>query len=116
MDRNSNRQGPEISARKHEPVFNMPGVILLLIAACAILYFWPAYFLTDQQYLGLLARGAFVPIRYSGQFELDIYAFTTPFTYAFMHGSLAYLAVNMIWLAAFGTPLANRLGNGRFLL
>ena len=37
-------------------------------------------------------------------------AFTSPLTYAFLHGSIAHLAINMIWLAAFGSPLANRMG------
>ena len=56
------------------------------------------------------------PVRYSGQYDIDIYAFTTPFTYAFLHGGLAHLAINMVWLAAFGSPLANRLGTLRFAL
>src|SRR5690606_24963635 len=48
-------------------------------------------------------------------FELEIWAFTSPFTYTFLHGGFAHLAVNAIWLAAFGAPLANRLGSARFL-
>jgi membrane associated rhomboid family serine protease len=116
MDRNRDGGAPEISARGREPVFNLPAIIVLLIGVCVAVYLVQAYVLSDRQYLALLLRGAFIPIRYSGQFALEVYAFTTPFTYAFMHGSLAHLAINMIWLAAFGTPLANRLGNGRFLL
>jgi membrane associated rhomboid family serine protease len=102
--------------RPREPVFNVPMIVVLLIGACTAMYLIEAYALTDEQYFGLLIRAAFVPIRYSGKFDLDIYAFTTPFTYSFLHGSLPHLAINMIWLAAFGTPLANRLGNLRFLL
>ncbi len=98
-----------------EPVFNMPGIIVLLIAACTGIYLVQSYVLSDRQYFELLVRGAFIPIRYSGQYALEVYAFTSPITYAFLHGSFAHLAVNMIWLAAFGTPLANRLGNLRFL-
>lgn len=116
MDRNRNGAAPEISARGREPVFNLPAIIVLLIGICVAVYLVQAYVLTDGQYLALLLRGAFIPIRYSGRYALDVYAFTTPFSYAFMHGSLAHLAINMIWLAAFGSPLANRLGNGRFLL
>ena len=59
---------------------------------------------------------AFIPIRYSGQFPLDLYAFTSPVTYSLLHGGWAHLAINMIWLAAFGSPLANRLGAARFVL
>jgi membrane associated rhomboid family serine protease len=40
----------------------------------------------------------------------------TALTYAFLHGSWVHLAVNSIWLAAFGTPIARRCGAGRFFL
>lgn len=115
---NKNREGgaPETVATGREPVFNLSPVIVLLIGVCALVYFVQAYVLSEQQFLYLLRYGAFIPVLYSGQFPLDVFAFTAPLTYAFMHGSVAHLAVNMIWLAAFGTPLANRLGNRRFLL
>ena len=69
----------------------------------------------DQDF-ELLVYAAFIPIRYSGQFPLDLYAFTSPVTYSLLHGGWAHLAINMIWLAAFGSPLANRLGAARFVL
>ncbi|KLK93692.1 hypothetical protein AA309_07525 [Microvirga vignae] len=40
----------------------------------------------------------------------------TALTYAFLHGSWAHVLLNSIWLAAFGTPVARRCGNGRFFL
>ncbi len=43
-------------------------------------------------------------------------AFTSPVTYSLLHGGIAHLAVNMIWLAAFGSPLANRSAPLRFVL
>jgi membrane associated rhomboid family serine protease len=100
---------------RREPVFNLPPVVLLLIGACVAVYVVGAYLLTSDQYITLLEYGAFIPIRYGGQFDLDWSAFTSLFTYAFLHGSIPHLAVNMIWLAAFGSPLANRLGAVRFL-
>ncbi|HWK67112.1 MAG TPA: rhomboid family intramembrane serine protease [Rhizobiaceae bacterium] len=116
MDRNRNGAAPEAMAGRREPVFNLPPIIMLLIGICVAVYLVQAYVLTREQNEILLWLGAFWPIRYSGQLPLDLYSFTSPFTYAFMHGSLTHLAINMIWLAAFGSPLANRLGNGRFLL
>ena len=38
----------------------------------------------------------------------------TGLTYAFLHGSWAHVALNSIWLAAFGTPVARRCGGLRF--
>jgi membrane associated rhomboid family serine protease len=64
----------------------------------------------------LLYDGAFIPVLYTGQYGFDWFLFTRPFTYAFMHGGIAHIAINMIWLAAFGSPLANRLGALRFAI
>ncbi len=72
--------------------------------------------LTPQQDIELLIRAAFIPVRYSGQYDVDFYAFSSPFTYTFLHGGWAHLIVNMIWLAAFGSPLASRIGALRFAL
>ncbi len=107
---------PEPEEPRREPVFNLPRVVMAFIAVCVVLHLIRLYALDVEQDFALLLRTAFIPIRYSGQFPLDIYAFTTPVTYSLLHGSLAHLTINMIWLAAFGSPLANRLGAVRFVL
>ena len=88
----------------------------MAIAICTIVHLVRVYVLTADEDLDLLIRTAFIPVRYSGRFEIDFYAFSSPITYAFLHGGLAHLVINMIWLAAFGSPLANRLGATRFAL
>ncbi|WP_457090006.1 rhomboid family intramembrane serine protease [Microvirga sp. P5_D2] len=40
----------------------------------------------------------------------------TAITHAFLHGSWVHLLLNSVWLAAFGTPIARRVGVWRFLL
>lgn len=107
---------PEPVELRREPMFNLPTVVVVLIALCTLIHLLRLYVLSGQQDLELLARTAFVPIFYSGRFVLDVFTFTSPITYAFLHGSFLHLAINMIWLAAFGSPLANRLGVTRFLL
>jgi membrane associated rhomboid family serine protease len=47
-----------------------------------------------------------------GGFAADIWTFVT---YAFIHGDLNHLFVNMVWLLAFGPPVARRFGVLRFL-
>ncbi len=39
----------------------------------------------------------------------------TILTYGLLHGSWLHLVSNAVWLAAFGSPVARRLGPGRFL-
>lgn len=116
MDADNQTEAQEPATPPREPMFNLPVVVVALIVVCAAIHLVRVYLLTSRQDLDLLVYAAFIPVRYSGQFALDISAFTSPFTYAFLHGSIAHLAVNMIWLAAFGSPLANRLGVARFLL
>jgi membrane associated rhomboid family serine protease len=102
--------------RRREPVFNLPPVVLAVIAICAVVYLLQEYLLNETQQMVLLYDGAFIPVLYTGKYGFDWFLFTRPFTYAFMHGGIAHIAINMIWLAAFGSPLANRLGTLRFAI
>lgn len=102
--------------RRREPVFNIPGVVIAFIAICVAAYFVSNYLLDERQYFWLLLHAAFIPILYSGQLPVEFYPVAGPVTYSLLHGSIAHLAVNMIWLAAFGSPLANRIGTVRFIL
>ncbi len=114
-------QPPETFEPRSEPVFNLPAVVIALIALCTLVHLLGAYVLSDEQDFGLLLRAAFIPVRYTLALDLGglvspVYAFTSPVTYSLLHGSFVHLAINMVWLAAFGSPLANRLGAPRFLL
>jgi membrane associated rhomboid family serine protease len=107
---------PTTEVEPRERAFNLPGIVLFAIAVCLVMLVLQAYVLTNDQNVDLILRAAFIPIRYTGGYEWDTFAFTSPVTYSFLHGGLAHLAVNMIWLAAFGSPLATRLGVWRFIL
>lgn len=103
--------------RGGEPIFNIPGVILALIAICAAVYIAQTYILDDKQNLWFLLHFAFLPARFTfGDGFLDPEAWITLLSYSFMHGSFAHIAVNMVWLAAFGSPLAGRIGTGRMVI
>lgn len=99
-----------------EPVFNLAPVVLALIAVCAAIHLVRAEFLTGEQDFALVLRFAFIPIRYTGGFSVDIWSFVSPLSYSLLHGGVVHLVVNCVWLAAFGSPLAYRIGAVRFLL
>ncbi|WP_183430273.1 rhomboid family intramembrane serine protease [Mesorhizobium sp. RMAD-H1] len=100
-----------------EPVFNIPGIILVLIGICVAAFLAQNYVLDDQQNFWVLMNFAFWPARFSqaGGFG-DPAAWLTTVTYSFLHGGFAHIAVNMVWLAAFGSPLAGRIGTARMIL
>jgi membrane associated rhomboid family serine protease len=108
--------------RRSEPIFNVPAVVIAVIAACVFVHLARVYVLTDEEDVDLLLTFAFIPARYSSAFVLggelpggwaaEIWTFVT---YAFIHGSATHLLVNSIWLLPFGSALARRLGTLRFL-
>jgi len=113
--RPSSEPEDELAEREREPFFNLSGTIVFLIAACVGVHLFRLYVLTPQEDMWFVLHTAFIPVRYTGPYVLDVYAFTSPLTYAFLHGGWMHLIVNMIWLAAFGSPLAYRLGPVRLL-
>jgi membrane associated rhomboid family serine protease len=101
---------------RREPVFNLPRVVLVLIGICVAVYLLEYYLLTPAQDEAFVWNFAFTPANYSGHSAPTIYLLFQPLTYAFLHGGWTHLLINMVSLAAFGSPLANRLGGFRFAL
>ncbi len=100
-----------------EPIFNIPGVVIALIGLCAAVYVCQNYILSEQQNYEFMLNFALIPVRFSlaGGFADPVVLFTL-ISYSFMHGGFAHIAVNMIWLAAFGSPLAGRIGMVRMVI
>ncbi len=114
------RLGALVSQR--EPVFNIPGCVLLLLiiliavhASIAVLARMD--FVSANQLVNIMA---FFPVRYSGAVHnipggewADITSF---FTYMFVNFSLGELVMNGLLLLAFGSFVARRLGNTDFFI
>jgi membrane associated rhomboid family serine protease len=107
--------------RRSEPIFNVPAVVIAVIAACVFVHLARVYGLSDEEDFDFLVTFAFIPARYSsasvlgelpGGWGADIWTFVT---YAFIHGNAAHLLLNSVWLLPFGSALARRLGAMRFL-
>lgn len=108
--------------RSSEPIFNIPGIVLTIIAICALVLAGETYLLADDDANNaFLYCFGFVPVRYDGSLlagslpggaGATIWTFVT---YAFIHGDATHLAMNSIWLLPFGAAVARRFGNLRFL-
>jgi membrane associated rhomboid family serine protease len=99
-----------------EPVFFLAPVVVALIAICAGLYLVQAYVFPEEARRALLILASFIPARYSQGLPVDFAYLASPVLYSLLHAGSGHLAVNMIWLAAFGSPLAARIGPWRFLI
>lgn len=96
---------------QRQPIFNLPVSILILAGLCIAIHGLGVWFIDADTYRSVLVNFAFFPIRYDWQFlSADFASLVSPVTYSFLHGDWIHLGINMVWLAAFGTPLAWRIG------
>jgi membrane associated rhomboid family serine protease len=108
--------------RTQEPILNAPPVVAWTIAALVAIHLARGFLGPDDQ-LQMMLLFAFIPARFDPNFAFssqfpgglagDVWTF---FTYAALHADWVHLAVNSVWLLAFGSPVAWRFGGTRFLL
>lgn len=103
--------------QKREPVFNLPGGVLLALFMLFLIYAITNWVMSDTLSFWIDREFGFSPIRYVTSLQEQDQAWIwTPFTYSLLHGSVEHLAFNGLWLAAFGTPVWRRIGASRFVV
>jgi membrane associated rhomboid family serine protease len=112
------RGGRRKSVRANEPIFNVPGAVIGVIALLAAVHAARS-FLAPYDDAWLVYALAIVPARYTeggGEWPGGTTAEYTSFvTHMLVHGDLFHLAINSAWLLAFGGAIAERVGSLRFL-
>jgi membrane associated rhomboid family serine protease len=103
-----------------QPVLNLPPVVGVLIGVLVAIHAFRIYGLGAEADIQVILNFAFIPIRevqpeaFAGMAQAGAWVWTF-LTYAFLHGDWMHVAINCVWLAAFGSPLARRFGAVRFL-
>jgi membrane associated rhomboid family serine protease len=107
---------------KREPLFNIPPVIVAVLALLALIHAVRMLLLTDDQDIVFLRSFAFIPARYDTSVVLggalpggagaEVWSFVT---YSLIHADWTHLGVNAVWLLPFGSAVARRFGALRFL-
>ncbi|WP_455474606.1 rhomboid family intramembrane serine protease [Bartonella sp. B30(2025)] len=114
--KNANYQynnNPLLPKKTKESLLNVPFIIIILIAFCFCVYFIPQYFVSYPLYIESFKFFSFTP----ALFKADPLAFCyTLVSYSFMHSNFEHIAINMIWLLIFGSPLVNHFSYFRFLI
>lgn len=101
----------EHDRRRSTPPVNLHGSIIALVALCVAVHLLRTSVFDGQIDRWLIINFAFFPIRYApGFFQFDLPTLAAPITHTFLHGDWVHLGLNMIWLVAFGAPIAWRLG------
>lgn len=109
-------------APDRQPVFNVPGAVAVLALALVGIHALRTIVLSEDADLELLLYFAFIPARYTlpdtifylpGGWGPKVWSTVT---YGLLHANWMHLIVNLVWLLAFGTPVARRFGSGRFIL
>jgi membrane associated rhomboid family serine protease len=108
--------------RASQPIFNVPPVILWLCGIMIVIHGLRSL-LDESTDLSVLLWFAFIPARYDiglanslefpGGVGAGIWTFVT---YSLLHAEILHIAVNLVWLLAFGSAVAWRFGAWRFLL
>jgi membrane associated rhomboid family serine protease len=107
---------------KREPLFNIPPVILAVLAVLAVVHFVRTHVLTDAKDIEFVLTFAFIPARYDasavlggvlpGGFGAQLWTFVT---YSLIHADWTHFGVNAVWLLPFGSAVARRFGATRFI-
>jgi membrane associated rhomboid family serine protease len=106
-----------------QPIFRAPAVVLLLLAGLVAAHAARSL-ISPAQSLEWINRFAFIPARYSAAFlsqhGIDPGSLLDrglPFvSYMALHNDYTHLAINCLWLLAFGPIVARRYGTPLFLL
>jgi membrane associated rhomboid family serine protease len=100
-----------------EPILNVPRAVLWAAAVMIVIQVVRGL-LPDEIDITVLLSLAFIPARYSGAAaELPggyLTAVTSFVTYMVVHGGWMHLLVNVLWMLAFGTAVARRIGTRGF--
>jgi membrane associated rhomboid family serine protease len=97
---------------------NLPPAVLWLAVLLVAIHVVRHFLSADADLWVVLAFG-FTPSRYGPLVDAlpggEGARFWSPVTHAFLHADALHLAVNLIWMASFGSALARRFGSVRFL-
>ena len=107
---------------KREPLFNVPSVVIALLALLALIHAVRTMLLSEDLDVEFLLSFAFIPARYDGSAVLggalpggvgaEVWTFVT---YSLIHADWIHFGVNAVWLLPFGSAVARRFGALRFL-
>lgn len=114
LDRLRSRPPPGAGPPGGQPIVNLPPMVAALIGISVVTYLLLSV-LPWRWHAAVLVTLGFIPARYTLAAAIEWPAIISPLTHQFLHGGALHLIINMIMLAAFGTPVERALGKWRML-
>lgn len=109
----------EVEPEPNPPIFNMPTIIVLLIAVLVATHALVVWVIGERNLVPIYEMFSFIPLAYTynvAELPVPNARFWSPITHSFLHGDWTHLAINCVWLAAFGSAVARRFPPVRFLV
>lgn len=113
---------PDRRTGQHEPMFNLPAVVVWTVLVLLAIHLLRQLISVEDD-LNIILRFAFIPARYAGLPGAeqifppgDPAEYWTPISYGFLHASWEHLILNTLWLVVFGSAVAWRFGQPRFIV
>ncbi|RVU38661.1 rhomboid family intramembrane serine protease [Hwanghaeella grinnelliae] len=104
--------------RAEPPIFNLPPIVTWVVAANVLVHVG-RMFLSYPAQEWLFRTFAYMPARYTGEGALaadPVAAIISPIGYTLLHADFMHLFMNMSFFMAFGSVVARRMGELKFLL
>jgi membrane associated rhomboid family serine protease len=105
-----------------EPIFNIAPAVVGLAGAFLVIHLIRELVLSPEADTWVIFAFSFIPVRETTDLSLagvpggEWARYWSVVTYAFLHGDWTHVLVNVLWMVAFGSPLAWRFGTVRFLV
>ncbi len=107
----------EVSPKTRQPLFNLPLVIVAVVAILALIQGLLQFEGLSWQIYAQYAF-AFIPMRFTSSIfpQMKGSAYWSMLTYGLLHADWTHLGFNSLWLVIFSKPVVLRLGSWRYVL
>jgi len=110
---------PDETQPANEPILRVPKVVLIILAVLLFVHVMLTQWVSNEARIDAIIGYSFIPLRFESAFSSETWDWQVAFTavtYSLLHADWTHLIMNSVWLLAFGSVVARRLGWFSFLL
>lgn len=104
------------SPEQSEPLINLPPATKWLLAGLIGVHLVVHLLLPGAAYNWIFGHMGFIPARWMGALDFEIFTLLTPVSYMLLHASWLHLIMNAVMLMAFGSGIERWMGARRMII